>query len=62
MKSTNMTGQSPGVKKQPLHVIHTIELFELSKKFVILRLFITRPAMHWGVSLWQFDVYGEEED
>jgi len=26
--------------------------------FLLLRLFIERPARPWGVSLWQFSVYG----
>jgi len=61
------TGQSPGVKrKMPLHVVHKISMDidgrngdvtgDCSLKF--LRLFIKKPFRAWGVSLWQFDVYG----
>lgn len=52
-------GQSPGVKtKTPLHVIHTLHPLQSSKPFRYLRLYILGSAMGWGVSLWQFDVFG----
>lgn len=58
------TGQSPGVKfKMPLHVIHTIDLNDISEKcpsLRYLRLFINKSEMGWGVSIWQFDVYGTD--
>lgn len=58
------TGQSPGVKfKMPLHVIHTIDLHDISDKcpsLRYLRLFINKSEMGWGVSIWQFDVYGTD--
>jgi len=54
------SGQSPGVKrKMPLHVVHTISMdVERDCPIEILRLFIKKPFRVWGVSLWQFDVYG----
>ena len=62
-RSTVTSGQSPGVKQKiPLHVIHTIILDAEARKmkFRYLRLYILKPASNWGVSVWQFDVYGEE--
>ena len=72
------TGQSPGVKQPtPLHVIHTIQLLvatnnntspattittQSSRPLRYLRLFILKSARGWGVSLWQFDVYGYYSD
>lgn len=58
-RSTVKTGQSPGVKtKTPLHVIHTIFPIKVKKPLRYLRLYIQKSAMGWGVSLWQFDVFG----
>jgi hypothetical protein len=52
-------GQSPGVKtKTPLHVVHTLYPLQTRKPLRYLRLYILKSAMGWGVSLWQFDVYG----
>eukprot|EP00934_Nitzschia_sp_Nitz4_P003665 Nitzschia sp. Nitz4//scaffold8_size234185//66468//67037//NITZ4_001247-RA/size234185-processed-gene-0.150-mRNA-1//-1//CDS//3329559776//3655//frame0 len=52
-------GQSPGVKsKTPLHIVHTIDSLQSKQKFRYLRLYILKSAMGWGVSLWQFDVFG----
>ena len=63
---TNSSGQSPGVKrKMPLHVVHTINLHRhdvndrTHMEFTELRLNILKPAVGWGVSLWQLDVYGQ---
>eukprot|EP00929_Paragymnodinium_shiwhaense_P013368 TRINITY_DN121229_c0_g1_i1.p1 TRINITY_DN121229_c0_g1~~TRINITY_DN121229_c0_g1_i1.p1 ORF type:complete len:248 (+),score=35.24 TRINITY_DN121229_c0_g1_i1:84-827(+) len=58
-RSVVQTGQSPGVKfKMPLHVIHTIDLPTTQITFKYLRLYIARPGHGWGVSLWQFNVWG----
>jgi hypothetical protein len=59
-------GQSPGVKtKTPLHVVHTIwkeaATFPPLNKLKYLRLTIRSSAMGWGVSLWQFRVYGWDQ-
>jgi hypothetical protein len=52
------SGQSPGVKtKTPLHVVHTIAV-DNKRPFRYLRIYIMQPAMGWGVSLWQVDLYG----
>ena len=62
-------GTSPGVPggKVPLHVIHTVQLLEEGQKsrvgdttmpFQYLRVLILKPAMGWGVSLWQLDLVG----
>jgi len=64
-------GQSPALKKPvPLHIIHTLDVTGLglgatttggknrNPSFRYIRLFITKPARGWGVSLWQFDVLG----
>jgi len=64
-RTVQTSGQSPGVKTTtPLHVIHTINLTTISPERPLryLRLFILKSAMGWGVSLWQFDVYGYEMD
>lgn len=61
-RRTTKSGQSPGVEEpMPLHIIHTIELAERAKmaKFKYLRLLIKRSVPGWGVSLWEFDVYGQ---
>lgn len=60
---TSTAGQSPGVPKgvvMPLHVVHDIELDEDAQAvpFRFMRLFVEKPAIGWGVSLWQFDVFG----
>ncbi|KAL7524081.1 hypothetical protein ACHAWF_000811 [Thalassiosira exigua] len=66
-RSEREYGQSPGVKrKMPLHVVHTIDwqadrAGESEKNcpaLMYLRVCIRKPAMGWGVSLWQADVYG----
>ncbi|KAL3945494.1 MAG: hypothetical protein SGBAC_000393 [Bacillariaceae sp.] len=58
-RTTETSGQSPGVKtKTPLHIIHTIDGFTEKKPIRYLRVFVDRSKMGWGVSLWQFDVYG----
>eukprot|EP00521_Asterionellopsis_glacialis_P017641 CAMPEP_0195297914 /NCGR_PEP_ID=MMETSP0707-20130614/22367_1 /TAXON_ID=33640 /ORGANISM="Asterionellopsis glacialis, Strain CCMP134" /LENGTH=227 /DNA_ID=CAMNT_0040359841 /DNA_START=141 /DNA_END=824 /DNA_ORIENTATION=- len=60
-------GQSPGVNtKTPLHIVHTVETSSLTREnqndndnsLQVLRIFIRRGAMGWGVSLWHIDVYG----
>jgi hypothetical protein len=52
------SGQSPGVKtKTPLHVVHTIPV-DNKRPIRYLRIHILQPAMGWGVSLWQVDLYG----
>lgn len=62
-RTTEMFGQSPGVKKEtPLHVVHTINGFTEKKPIQYLRVFTYRSVMGWGVSLWQFDVYGTYAD
>jgi len=58
-RSVKESGQSPGVKKKtPLHVVHTIGPFERGGSASYIRVNIRKPAMGWGVSLWQIDVYG----
>jgi hypothetical protein len=67
MRSVTESGRSPGVKEpRPLHVVHDIRLqpknkdgHDVSHKaFRFLRLHILKSVTGWGVSLWQFDVYG----
>jgi hypothetical protein len=60
-RKTIKSGQSPGVKyEMPLHIKHIINFNNIDNNpFRYLRLFIVKPANFWGVSLWQFDVYGE---
>jgi len=64
MRSVTESGRSPGVKEQrPLHVVHEIQLTKNksnhhTKPFHYLRLHILKSVTGWGVSLWQFDVYG----
>ena len=66
MRSVKKSGKSPGVDKpMPLHVIHEIRLSSASsrnKAFRFLRLHILKSVTGWGVSLWQFDVYGYRAD
>jgi hypothetical protein len=60
-RSETKSGQSPGVKaKMPLHVVHTIHpISDTAKKPVrYVRLHILKSVTGWGVSLWQFDVFG----
>ncbi len=59
-RSEEISGQSPGVKqKMPLHVVHTLSISDNNCSALrYLRLYIKKPARPWGVSLWQFDVYG----
>lgn len=64
-RTSHEYGQSPGVKeKMPLHVVHKINLSpvgkENNKPYTRVRLYVLRPARGWGVSLWQFDIYGHE--
>ena len=60
------TGGKPGV---PLHVVHTVLLVEddqgydaaspvVTEPFQYLRVVVLKPAMGWGVSLWQLDLVG----
>ena len=67
MRSVTESGKSPGVKEpRPLHVVHEIQLDKggnshgsnRHKPFRFLRLHILKSVTGWGVSLWQFDVYG----
>ena len=70
MLSVTKSGRSPGVKEpMPLHVVHEIQLNGNGKNdninnpnrhrpFRFLRLHILKSKTGWGVSLWQFDVYG----
>lgn len=62
MRTVSEHGQSPGVKeKRPLHVVHTLSLHgnaNHQRPFRYLRLHILKSATGWGVSLWQFDVFG----
>lgn len=52
------SGQSPGVKrKMPLHVMHDIE-FVQSPSTKQLQLLMQHSATGWGVSVWEFKVYG----
>ena len=70
MRSVTESGKSPGVKEpRPLHVVHEIKLDSgnnISSKsrrpFRFLRLHILKSVTGWGVSLWQFDVYGCRSD
>uniref|UniRef100_A0A7R9ZK09 F5/8 type C domain-containing protein n=1 Tax=Craspedostauros australis TaxID=1486917 RepID=A0A7R9ZK09_9STRA len=63
--STAQSGQSPGVKfKLPLHITHELDISKVESSNVAqsiryIKLIIRKPGKHgWGVSLWQFDVYG----
>jgi hypothetical protein len=72
-RSVEEYGQSPGVVNQtlPLHILHTINFTttdtllggddNINKclRLRYLRVYINKPARGWGVSLWQVDVYGE---
>lgn len=72
MRSMAESGMSPGVKEErPLHVIHEIRLSDSTnvevnkvkhKSMRYLRLHILKSITGWGVSLWQFDVYGFRTD
>ena len=57
----------------PLHIIHTMNFTAVSSKDMngvphqedqyllrYLRLFIKKPAVGWGVSVWQLDVFGSK--
>mgnify|MGYP005683152631 CR=1 FL=1 len=65
-RSVSESGLSPGVdEKRPLHIVHDIRLLdnELKNKPIrYLRLHILKGGTPWGVSLWQFDVYGFRTD
>jgi len=66
-RSVSESGQSPGVDDiRPLHIIHDITLGESNeaknKPIRYIRLHILKSATGWGVSLWQFDVYGFSTD
>jgi len=66
-RSVSESGQSPGVDEiRPLHIIHDISLGKSNearkKPMRYLRLHILKSATGWGVSLWQFDVYGFSSD
>lgn len=62
-RSVEEVGQSPGVKmKTPLHVVHKLYPLQTRKPLRYLRLYILTSAMGWGVSLWQFDVFGFHKD
>ena len=60
VRSERKFGQSPGVEqKMPLHIVHTIPNNpQRSKPVKYLRLKILKSVTGWGVSLWQWDVYG----
>ncbi|KAL3923546.1 MAG: hypothetical protein SGARI_006198 [Bacillariaceae sp.] len=59
IRSEQKFGQSPGVKqKMPLHIVHTIPFVHSSKPVKYLRLHILKSVTGWGVSLWQWDIYG----
>ena len=66
MRSVRESGRSPGVNEpRPLHVVHEIRLSSSrskNKPFRFLRLRILKSVTGWGVSLWQFDVYGYRAD
>ena len=63
MRSVTKSGQSPGVDKpMPLHVVHEIQPRSRNRAFRFLRLHILKSVTGWGVSLWQFDVYGYRAD
>jgi hypothetical protein len=65
-RSVSESGLSPGVdEKRPLHIVHDIHLLDdeaKNKPIRYLRLHILKGATPWGVSLWQFDVYGFRTD
>ena len=48
-----------GISNTPLHIFHDIDLSK-SKHIVFryLRLWIEKPAVGWGVSIWQLDIEG----
>lgn len=59
VRSVSKSGQSPGVKtKLPLHIVHKIHPISVKQPIRYLRLNILKSQTGWGVSLWQFDVYG----
>lgn len=72
MRSVTESGRSPGVEeKRPLHIVHEIQLSKSTnatinevkhKPIRYLRLHILKSVTGWGVSLWQFDVYGFRSD
>eukprot|EP00536_Pseudo-nitzschia_multiseries_P003787 jgi/Psemu1/284663/fgenesh1_pg.59_\ len=67
MRSVTESGRSPGVKEaRPLHIVHEIRLGMDSRNDLppvrYLRLRILKSVTGWGVSLWQFDVYGYRSD
>ena len=72
MRSVSESGRSPGVEeKRPLHVVHDIRLSNSNndninkakhKPVRYIRLHILKSVTGWGVSLWQFDVYGFRND
>jgi hypothetical protein len=65
-RSVSESGLSPGVdEKRPLHIVHDIRLLDdeaKNKPIRYLRLHILKGGTPWGVSLWQFDVYGFRTD
>lgn len=59
LRSVSKSGRSPGVTTElPLHIVHTIHPITVRYPIRYLRLHILKSATGWGVSLWQFDVYG----
>ena len=67
VKPKQVTGGKPG--GVPLHVVHTVLLVEddqgydaaspvVTEPFQYLRVVVLKPAMGWGVSLWQLDLVG----
>lgn len=51
----------PSMKKtvSKRHVIHSVEIPKgLQQQYRYVRLFIHKPAMQWGSSVWRFQIWG----
>eukprot|EP00937_MAST-01D_sp_MAST-1D-sp2_P001258 g1258.t1 len=71
LRTTTKRGRSPGVEQEtPLHVVHDLDLRGVGKRSKtagpgkmalpvrVVRVVMYKSAMGWGVSLWQFSVWG----
>jgi len=58
-RNINAHGKNAGDGQLPAHVLHDIRLAPGRPPFRYLRLFVLRGYTDWGISLWQFDVYGD---
>jgi hypothetical protein len=58
-RTSEESGHSLGVQsKTPLHIVHAVIILEHVVTLTYRRVYMRRSVMGWGVSLWQFDVYG----